>query len=585
MNRSKTLANLWTILNGKERKNFYFIFLLMVLGAFIELIGIGIVVPVFAIIGESDITIKYPSLKPFLVKLGNPSHANIVIIAMSILLLIYIFKVLFQTFSAYRQSNFIYKLSARLTSRLFELYIKQPYTFHLTTNSAQLIRNATADVVMLASAVQSFLIVLTEIFVLLGLFVLLIFVEPYGAILSMLILSISGFLFHFITKRKVKQWGDANHIHAGKRFQHLQQGLSATKDVKLLGREKEFIKQFDFHNNKMGVYNERQYTVAQLPRLFIELLAIVGLALVVISMTLMGKDVGAILPTLALFVAAAFRMIPSANRVLGSVQTVQFGVASIESVNREIKTLVEPVEKNENEKRVDVFTKEIQLRNLNFTYPTAVRQTINNVSITIQKGQSVGIVGGSGAGKSTLIDIFLGLLKQDSGSILLDGKDIYNNLRGWQDLIGYVPQVIYLTDDTLRRNIAFGLPNEMINDELVSKAVKAAKLEELVTQLPEGLDTEVGERGVRLSGGQRQRIGIARALYHDPEVLVLDEATSSLDQDTEKNIMESVNALHGNKTIIIIAHRLSTVQNCDKIIKLDNGKLIQEGTVNQVLNV
>lgn len=585
MNRSKALTTLWTILTKREKRNFYFIFLLMLLGAFIELIGIGVVVPVFAIIGEADISVKYPVIKPLMVKLGNPSHMNIVIIGMSMLLLIYIFKVLFQTYSAYKQSNFIYKLSARLTSRLFELYIKQSYVFHLTANSAQLIRNATADVVMLASAVQSFLIALTEVFVLLGLFVLLIFVEPYGAILSMLILSISGLLFLTFTKRKVAKWGDANHIHAGKRFQHLQQGLGATKDVKLLGREEEFIKQFDFHNDKMGVYNERQYTVAQLPRLFIELLAIVGLSLVVISMTLMGKDVSAILPTLALFVAAAFRMIPSANRILGSIQTVHFGIASIESVNREIKTLTVPEDENDKEKQPVVFTNEIQLKGIDFTYPSSTRQTIDNISIKIKKGQSVGIIGGSGAGKSTLIDIFLGLLKQDSGLILVDGNDVYKNLRGWQDMIGYVPQVIYLTDDTLRRNIAFGLPMDKIDDEMVMKAIRSAKLEELVAQLPEGLNTEVGERGVRLSGGQRQRIGIARALYHDPEVLVLDEATSSLDQDTEKNIMESVNALHGNKTIIIVAHRLSTVKNCDKIVKLGNGKLVQEGTVLQVLNI
>lgn len=583
MKKLSIFRDLWPVFDKKEKRVFFFIFFLMITGAIIELLGIGIVVPIFAVIGETDIAGKYPAAADIFRFFGNPDHNTIVIGAMLFLLSIYIIKTLFLSYLYHKQSNFIYKLSARLTSRLFELYIRQPYTFHLEKNSAHLIRNATADVVTLASSVQAFLVVLTESFVLIGLFLLLVFVEPYGALLSIITLGISGLGFHYFTKKSILKWGDANRIHAGKRFQHLQQGLGATKDVKLLGREQEFIKQFDIHNNKMGHYSELQYTVSQLPRLFIELLAIVGLALIVISMVLLKKDISAILPTLALFAAAAFRLMPSVNRILGSIQVVQFGVSSIEAVCAEIRTLkMIEIETPQNKLH---FHKKIEIRELSFSYSSALSKTIDNISLSIEKGESIGIIGESGAGKSTFVDNFLGLLKNDNGGIYIDGMNIYEDIKGWQRLIGYVPQNIYLTDDSIRRNIAFGLPDEDINDNMVMDAIRAAKLESLLGELEAGQDTIVGERGVRLSGGQRQRIGIARALYHKPQILVLDESTSSLDHDTEKSIMEEINAMHGEKTILIVAHRLTTVNKCDKIIRLEKGKLVQQGTVKEVLNI
>jgi len=304
----------------------------------------------------------------------------------------------------------------------------------------------------------------------------------------------------------------------------------------------------------------------------LELLAVVGLAILVVIMISSGKPLDALLPTIGLFAAAAFRLLPSVNRVIGAVQGVRFSLPVVETMYSEI-CLADKTVPIVSKKSLLTFKKEITLENLSFKYPIATTEVLKNISLSIPFGASVGFIGSSGAGKSTLVDVILGLLSTSNGAVKIDGVDIQNNVRGWQDQIGYVPQTIFLTDDTLRRNIAFGLSNQQINEEAVWHALQHAQLDQFVKNLPEGLDTKVGERGVRLSGGQRQRIGIARALYHDPTVLVLDEATSSLDNVIEHDVMEAVNALHGNKTIIIVAHRLSTVEHCDHLYQLEHGEI------------
>jgi ABC-type multidrug transport system fused ATPase/permease subunit len=289
-----------------------------------------------------------------------------------------------------------------------------------------------------------------------------------------------------------------------------------------------------------------------------------------------------IIPVLGLFVAAAFRLLPSLSRILSALHSLNYSSSVTNMLEKEVKLEVQEgclKEKIDGSK----FQDNIQLDNIKFTYPSSSKETLNKISINIGCMESIGFVGTSGAGKSTIIDIILGLLKPDSGRILVDGADIQNDLRGWQSQIGYVPQSVYLTDDTLRNNVAFGLSDENIDDNAVWHAIKAAQLEELVTGQPKGLKTVVGERGVLLSGGQRQRIGIARALYNSPSILVLDEATSSLDIDTEREIMETINVLHGSKTIIIVAHRLSTVEGCDRIYRLKDGRVINEGPASSIL--
>jgi ABC-type multidrug transport system fused ATPase/permease subunit len=367
------------------------------------------------------------------------------------------------------------------------------------------------------------------------------------------------------------------------RIQHLQQGLGGVKDVKILGRESQFLAEYDFHNVAAARVHQRQFALQNLPRLWLELLGVVVLAALVLTMLAQGKPVDALIPTLGLFAAAAFRLMPSINKVLMAIQGLRFAQPVIETIYGELSLPCEFPAAARGTGPALPFRRELKIDSLGYRYPGAGTSSLAKVSLNIPRGTSVGFIGGSGAGKSTLIDVILGLLTPSEGSISVDGVDIHDNLRGWQSQIGYVPQHIYLIDDSLRRNVAFGVAPEKIDETAVLRAIKAAQLDEFVSQLPDGLSTKVGERGVRLSGGQRQRIGVARALYHDPAVLVLDEATSALDTVTEHRVMESVRNLRGEKTILIVAHRMSTVEHCDSIVRLAHGEVVEMGSPRTML--
>jgi ABC-type multidrug transport system fused ATPase/permease subunit len=311
----------------------------------------------------------------------------------------------------------------------------------------------------------------------------------------------------------------------------------------------------------------------------LEILTIIGLASLVSTMVFSGQGLVNVLPVLGLFGAAAFRLIPAVGRTMSMLQTIALNRPVLRDLHRDLAlTYID----SEQDIRHPGFSDLIEVSDLTFQYEAALNPALNHVSLTVKRGEAVGLVGPSGSGKSTLVDVLLGLLDPVSGAILVDGVSAQKRLRWWQDQIGYVPQSIFLTDDTLRRNVAFGLPKDQIDDELVKSAIRSAQLEDFVASLPDGLDTIVGERGVRLSGGQRQRIGIARALYNNPDVLVLDEATSSLDTETEHGVMQAVQALQGEKTVIIVAHRLSTVEYCDRLYRLENARIVDEGTFSEV---
>jgi ABC-type multidrug transport system fused ATPase/permease subunit len=488
----------------------------------------------------------------------------------------YFLKNAFLAFLIGRQTHFAYDVQEKLSQRLFTIYLRQPYTFHLQRNSAELVRNITGDVGILTGVLTNGLLMVTEILVSAGVASLLLLVEPVGAVLAVMVLGGSAWLFNRATRERISRWGIERHIHDGLRLQHLQQGLGGAKDVKLLGREGEFLSQFQTHNVKSTRVWRLQATLQHYPRLMFEVLAVSGLAILVWAMLAQRRDPASIVPTLGLFAAAAFRLMPSVNRILTAVQNLRYTVPVIGSLYHETR-LPAPDSKVVSAAGLSPFKTELKITGLNYRYPGTARQALDDVSLGIRRGETVGFIGASGSGKSTLVDVILGLLPPDSGRVAVDGEDIQKNLRHWQDQIGYVPQSIYLTDDTLRRNVAFGLHDDEIDDAAVERAVHAARLNEFVDCLPDRLNTIVGERGVRLSGGQRQRIGIARALYHDPAVLVLDEATSALDAETETGVMQAVTALHGSKTIIIVAHRLSTVENCDRLGRLDAGRIVEEG--------
>lgn len=577
----KTSQKLWYLLNHEQRSAAKLLMVLMLIGMVLETLGIGLVIPALAVMTQENIGLRYPVLVPFLTFVGAPSHEQLVIMGMFALVAMYAVKSAFLVFLAWRQAQFAYGLQASISYQLFSGYLRQPYTFHLQRNSAQLIRNTIGQVTDVINVIQQGLMLLTEGLVISGVFLLLLLIEPIGALLVVSTVGGVGWVFQRLARTHLLRWGEARQFHEGLRIQHLQQGLGGAKDVKLLGREDDFLAQYELHNTGSARVGQRQAVLSAIPRLWLELLAVIGLAALVIVMIKQGKPLDGVLPTLGVFAAAAFRLMPSANRVIGAIQSLRYNLPVIETLHSELSGI--EAETSLGERKPFPFNTALTLEGLSFRYPSSATFALRNISLSIPRGTSVGFIGGSGAGKSTLVDIVLGLLPSSSGSVKVDGCDIQTNLRGWQDQIGYVPQTIYLTDDSIRRNIAFGLPSDQIDDAAVWRAISAARLESFVGQLPQGLETFVGERGIRLSGGQRQRIGIARALYHQPPVLVLDEATSSLDTDTESEVMDAVRALQGDKTVLIVAHRLSTIEHCDRLFCLDQGRVVEEGETATVL--
>jgi len=580
----KSILRVRDILSAPHRRQAWLILGLMFVGVLLEMMGVGLIVPAIAVMMQGDLLIRFPALTPLVDAFGLRQQHELVLAAVCVLAAVYLVKNLFLAFLVWTQAAFAYSVQADASRRLFAKYLAKPYIFHVQNNSAQLIRNVTTESSFFAShALMPGMLFIAETLVLIGLGCLLFWVEPGGAALVALVVGGASALFYGFTRTRATRWGEERQRHEGLRLQQLQQGLGGAKDVKLMGRENDFLARFDVHNRHNSHVAARQAGLQQMPRLWLETLAIVGMAVLVASTLRFDRELSDVLPTLGLFAGAAFRLIPSMNRILTSLQNLRYGLVVVNVLHRELSA---PVVKAPDRIGINAkpFTSScIDLNAVSYRYPGAQSDALRRLSLRIFKGETVGLIGTSGAGKSTLVDVILGLLQPTEGTVDVDGSDIGLNLRSWQNQIGYVPQSIYLIDDSLRRNVAFGIADADIDDNAVRRALSSAQLDDFVSKLPDGLETSVGERGVRLSGGQRQRIGIARALYHNPPILVLDEATSALDLATEREVMSAVNAMHGDKTIIIVAHRLSTVKHCDRIYTLEGGCVVSEGSPEQVL--
>jgi ABC-type multidrug transport system fused ATPase/permease subunit len=568
----KTFAAAWQILPKKFHQQTFVILALTLIGTILETVGIGLVIPAIALMADPNIAEKYPVLVPLFEVLGNPSHVELVIYGVALLLGAYVIKALYLAFLSWKQSQYIYDIKAHLSQSLFERYLRSTYEFHLQQNTGHLIRNITSEVEQLAGRVLiPGVLLVSELMVIAAITALLFVIQPFGALVLFAVMGTAIFGFQHITQNNLKKWGLERQRYEGYRIQKAQEGLGGIKDVKLLGKETNFIHNYGKHTLNASQVERKQYALSNIPRLWLETVGVLGLTLLVVVALQKTASPSDIIPIIGLFAAAAFRVLPSASRILSSIQSLKYADAAIGLILKDFEL------KQDSSSQKDPsfkFNKQIELRNVSYSYPNASSHSLSSVSFAIQKGDSVGLIGTSGAGKSTLVDVLLGLISPSSGGVFVDGININESMRSWQNLIGYVQQSIFLTDDTLRRNIAFGLNDDEIDNGLVMQAVKAAQLEEFVQDLSEGINTYVGERGVRLSGGQRQRIGIARALYHNPPVLVFDEATSALDNETEAEVMESIQSLKGTRTMFIIAHRLSTIDHCDKVFKLERGQIL-----------
>jgi ABC-type multidrug transport system fused ATPase/permease subunit len=402
----------------------------------------------------------------------------------------------------------------------------------------------------------------------------LVAVEPKGALSAFAALTLFGYVWQAKTRPRLQRAGDARLWSDALRLKQLQEGFGGAKDAKLLGREQQLIADYAIQSRAAADAAQTYDTLQQLPRLVLELGTVVVLAAVVVALLAAGRRPADVVVVIGVFAAAAFRLMPSFNRAVIALQTLHYDAATLALLEKELRELKpEPAPSS---RTAMTLTDGVSLRNVSFTYPGASRPALRAVSLDVKARETVGFVGPSGAGKTTLAEIFVGLLSPDHGVVTVDGRPMQDSLRDWQSQVGFVPQSVFLTDGTIRSNVAFGLASSDIVEATVWRALAVAQMDAFVRSLPAGLETVIGERGVRLSGGQRQRLGIARALYNDPAVLVLDEATNALDDATETGVLEAVRALHGTRTIVVVAHRASTVGYCDRVFVFDEGRLCDD---------
>jgi ABC-type multidrug transport system fused ATPase/permease subunit len=574
------VRSIWFLLTPQQKRSSVWLLGWMTLSMLFEMLGIGLLLPALTAMSGAPDAGSSRLAKQTMEFLGNPSPKRLVIWGLLALVVIYVLKAVVVLIATWRQTKFVRRLEKSICERLFNAYMTQPWEFHLQRNTAELIRNM-SNVGMFADAAALLLNIIAEVFILVGISVMLLIIDPVASVIVGLLAAASAFVLDRLTKNRMRRWGATKQEHQALALRAIQEGLGGIKDAKVLGRENYFLENYARHAGVLAAMAERYSVVSVVPRLWNELLGVTSLCVLALILLWQGMPLSALVPTLGVFGAAAFRMLPSVNRVSMAAQNLRYTSELAQTIAAEFQA--QKVAPASVACRPMVLGKSIELVDVSFRYSDKGPETLHRVTMSIPAGSAVGIIGSSGAGKSTLVDVILGLMRPSQGSVRVDGADISDNPGGWQQLVGYVPQAIYLSDNTIRANVAFGIPEAHIDDKAIAKAIRAAQLDEFVATLPDGVHTFVGERGVRLSGGQRQRIGIARALYHDPQVLVLDEATSALDTETEAGVMEAVNALHGAKTLIVVAHRLSTISNCDRIYRLERGRVAKVGTFAEVV--
>ena len=563
------------ILNQNQKKRMFILFFMLLVGMIFEVLGIGLLLPIITSIINPEKIMGYSIIKDLVLFLNIKSEVEFVKYSLLFLILVYLIKSIYLLFLSYFQNNFISKLTVDTSDLLFENYLNKSYIYHLNRNSSELIKNFQVEITGFGNYLVSYLQLLTESVLALSVIFTLLYIEFTATILVMFFFFILSYLFHQFAKKKSERWGSLRALNDSEISKVIIEGLSGIKEILILGRKSFFKRKLIQLNEIKADLSVKSMTIRQVPRFYLELLSVISLVVFIYFLLINDKNLDSILITLGVFVGATFRLLPSINRILSSLQNIKYYKSSLDIISLELKGVHKNLNKNENlEGEID-FKKSLELKHISFSYNDN-KPILENINFKINKGELVGIIGESGAGKTTLINIIVGLLTQNSGKIFLDGNELDEmNLNLWRSKIGYVPQDVYLIDDTIENNIAFGVEHNKINSENIDEAIEKSQLRTFIDQLPKGKNTIVGERGVQISGGQRQRIGIARALYNNAELLLLDEATSALDVETEANFMEAVSELKGNKTVLIITHRVSSLENCNKLFKIEKGELKQ----------
>ena len=565
------------IFDKKNKVKLLFLFILILGSAFLELVGVSAIMPLVNIIVDSTSIYNNQVYYAIYSYFGMNNEKQFVMLMTISLIFVYIIKNIYIVIMYYFQFGFTYNYQRSLAVRLTNCYMKQPYVFHLSKNVAELQRNVIDDVTMFFQAVLGIIQFITEILVSLLLVAYLLYIDKSITLAIMIFLLFFAIAYLKLFKNKSVKWGEENRYTNVIRNKWIRQSFEGIKEIKIVNREQFFIDKVDKYYKVFANATKKQQLISNIPRPLFEAACVTAFLSAITIKIAKGVNLNYFLPVISAFAIAAFRLLPSFGRLTTAVNTIAFNYPAVNALYNDLYEADKFNYKDEHiESDVELsFNHEISVNNLTFKYPSSEKTILDNVSLCIPKNKSVAIIGASGSGKTTLVDVILGILQPISGSVMTDGIDIYSNINKWHEYIGYIPQMIYLMDDTIRNNVLFGFTDDIDNEEKVWKALEEAQLKSFVEELEDGLDTVIGERGVRLSGGQRQRIGIARALYNDPKILVLDEATSALDNETENAVMEAIDGLHGRKTMIVIAHRLSTIKNCDIVYRVEDGKVIK----------
>ena len=565
------------IFSKRDKYKIALLLCIMVAGSFLELLGVAVFQPFVNIIMMPDSIQENPYLARIYQMFGCSTTESFLTVDALGIIVIYVVKNVYLWVEQDLIMKFTYGMQQKLSTRLLTTYLSEPYTFHLNKNIAELQRSMQEDTGLFTQVLMHTLQLVAEVVVCIVLGVYLFTVSNSITVVIVGLLILCVVLFTKITKRFTEQLGKEAQVYKGKLYQWVNQSLGGVKEVKVLNREEFFVSSYKKYYGLYikGVRINRLLSIT--PKYMVEAVCMTGLLIAIIIKLNFGHgELENFIPQLATFAVAAFRLLPSVGRINEHVNNILYAVPSVDLIYGDLKGIEDYQEsKGEEEGKEWSFEHGITAKHITYAYPNTDTNVLEDANCVIPKGKTVAFIGSSGAGKTTMADIILGLLAPQRGKILVDDIDVFKNLTMWHHQIGYIPQVIYLSDDTIRNNIAFGIHEDQIDEEAVRTALKKAQLAEFVDTLPDGLDTIVGDRGVRLSGGQRQRIGIARALYHDPEILVLDEATSALDNETETAVMEAIESLQGSKTMIIIAHRLTTIQNADIIYEVGDGKVTE----------
>ena len=588
-------SKLYYLLSFEERKNALILLVMILFMAIFDVIGVASIAPFIAVLTNPEVILTNPILSELHTMLGfekaevgNLDSDGFLFFLGMVVMVALLFSIFFKALTTYAYEKYAANQNYSLSCQLVSSYLQQPYSWFLNKHSADLGKSVLSEVnAVITGCLLPLLRFTSHLAVSISMIVLLIFADIYIALFTSLGLGGSYILIFLYLRKKLSYIGEDRVIANQERFKIIQEGFGGIKDIKIFGLEGLLIDRFDSPAKRFASHTATQHIAGQMPRFALEAVAFGGMILLILFLMSQNKNLDETLPLIALFTLAAYRLMPSLQQVYAQLVQIRFSIPALDILYDDFNGIESSHDHSFSlEKAQPLGMKNhLELKNLSFQYQNTDRKALDNVNIRINVMSKIGIVGSTGSGKSTAIDIILGLLKPTKGRLLVDGKEINSeNTLSWQSTIGYVPQQIYLTDNSIAENIAFGLQTSRIDYGLVERAAKIANLHEFVEDLPSGYKTKIGERGVRLSGGQRQRIGIARALYYDPEVLVFDEATSSLDNITEQAVMEALHNVGERKTVIIVAHRITTVKKCDQIFILENGKIADTGGYQELMN-